>query len=519
MFPMKELWNDKRKRFLIPASCLAFLLAAHSYRWMNAIYSHDSLNIVQTDRNWQIAIGRIFNPVYVWFRGYITAPVSIALFASAFLILSAALVVWILRLEKTVSIVLCCGFLSTFETLAFINGMFLPWLDVQMLALLFSVLAACFLTGKKSLPRYVAGVLSITAMLGLYQSYLETAVMLVCLVLLREALEGRDPKEVFFRGVRAASLIALGGALYALCLHIVLKATGNELADAYNGLVKMNRLTIPAILSLAKNAWEYTLRYLFFGQKTVHPAISGWIGLALAAVSLFGTARIAAKNRLGAGSVVLAVLLLLFLPLGGNCVYVVSLGMKHMLMNYSFVFFFVFAVMIFDMSETEGIVARIARRAVPLLCAVLLLNRVLFANQWYVRNELSFQAGMSFMTRLVTHMEDTEGYETGRTPVLILGHVDDNPEVFLDERLNIATDYISGTLHRLSLSYYDTYRQFFRYVMGYPVNMLPLQEGARYMENPEVLDMPVYPEEGSVRMLDGVLVIRLSEDLRPEDMR
>ncbi len=62
---MKELWNDKKKRYLILFSCLAFLLAAHSYRWMNAIYSHDSLNIVQIDRGWQIALGWIFNPVNV----------------------------------------------------------------------------------------------------------------------------------------------------------------------------------------------------------------------------------------------------------------------------------------------------------------------------------------------------------------------------------------------------------------------------------------------------------------------
>ena len=159
---MKELWLDRRKTRLILLSSLFFLLAAHLYRWVNTMYSHDSLLIIQDDWVWQISLGRIFNPLYVRLRGNILAPMNVALFSSAFLILSAALVVRILRLEKTASIIMCCGFLITFETIAYVNGMFLHSLDLDMLELL------------------------------------------------REVLEGGDPKKLFFKGLRCSGMLILG---------------------------------------------------------------------------------------------------------------------------------------------------------------------------------------------------------------------------------------------------------------------------------------------------------------------
>ena len=516
---MKELWYDKRKRNLILWSCLIFLLTAHIYRWTNAMYNHDSLLIIQKDYVWQISLGRIFNPLYVWLRGRVVAPVNVALFASVFLILSAALVVQILRLEKPLSIVLCCGFLTTFETLVFVNASFLLSLDLDMLALLFSVLAAYFMTGKESPLRYAASILSITLMLGLFQSYIEVTVLLVCLVLLRDVLEGGDARKLFIKGLRCAGLLVLGGILYFICLNAVLKYTGISPAETSNGLVKMKTLTVPAALSLAKDAWKFTLKYLFVDSMIVHRSVSRWVYRILALSTMFAIVRTGVKRKIPAGSWALVVFLLVFMPLGGNCVYVLSLGFKHSLMNYAFVFYSVMAVMVFDMLRTEIGPVDAVRKGIPALCAVLLLNHVLFANQWYIRNDLYSRAGMSFMTRLVSDMEDVEGYEVGKTPVLILGIIDQNPASYWNQDLEIVSDPYVGTTHHLAISYYGTYSNYFQTVLGYPVNIVPLKDVEGYLDDPQIQAMPVYPAQGSVQMINGVLVIRLSEDLRPEELK
>ena len=515
---MRELWLDKKKRYLILLSCLAFLLAAHAYRWMNAMYNHDSLLILQEDADWQISLGRIFNPLYVWLRGRVVAPMNVALFSGAFLILSSALVIRTLGLKDKASFIICCGFLTTFETLVFVNGSFILSLDLDMLALLFSVLAAYFFTGPKSVPRFAAGVLSVTAMLGLFQSYAEVTILLVCLVLLREALEGGDPKKIFVKALRSAGLMVLGGILYFICLKTALRVTGIDPASTNNGLVKMKYLTVRRAVSLAKDAWMYTMRYLFSDSMISHRFISRWVYRALGFFSLMSIAWIAVRKHLKIWSLALIAFLLLFMPLGGNMVYVLSLGFKHSLMNYSFVFFSVLAVLVFDLLCPDIRPGRYARRAILALCAVLLLNHILFANQWYIRNDLYSRAGMSFMTRLVSDMEDTEGYKVGSTPVLILGVIDQNPASYLNRNMEIVSDIMVGTTHHLAVSYYRTYEWFFHNVLGYNAKVIPVEEVAGYIDDPQIQAMPIYPAPGSVQMVNGVLVVRLSEDLRPEEL-
>lgn len=517
---MRELWADKKRRYLILLSSFAFLFVTHLYRWVNAMYSHDSLMVIQNDWSWQVSIGRIFNPLYVMLRGQILAPMNVTLFACVFLILSVALVIQILHLKKTMSIVLCCGFLTTFETITFVNAGFLQSMDLDMLALLFSVLAAWFFTEKENVWGYAAGVLSLTIMLGLFQSYIEVTIMLVCLSLLRDALEGVSAKKLFLKGLKCVGLIILGGLLYYICLKAALNITGVVATEnSSNGLVKMKTLTLAKVLLLAKDAWKYTLRYVFFDSMIFHKTISRWVYRLLGLVSFSGIVWMSWKKHLKIGTVTLIVFLLLVMPLGGNAVYVLSLGFKHSLMNYSFVFFSILFVLVFDLLDEDTPILYIARRAIPLLCAVLLLNHVLFANQWYIRSDLYSRAGMSFMTRLVSDMEETEGYEVGKTPVLILGHVDDNPTSYWNDNYEIVSDPFAGTLHHHAVSYYQTYTWYFQNILGYSINLVPLKDVAGYLDNSQCLAMPIYPAPGGIQIIDGVLVVRLSDDIRPENFR
>ena len=508
------------------------------------MYSHDSLLILEIDRGWQISLGRIFNPVFVWLRGLVVAPMNIGILTSIYIIVSAAFIIYILNLKKKTSIILCCGFLATFETITFVNAVFIHSLDIDMLALLFAVLGAYFFTGKESLKRYAAGVLCIAVSLGLYQSYIETTIILICLELLRENLEGNDARKLLIKGLRCVGLVMLGGILYFICLKIVMGYTGISSATGYNGLGKMKSLTIPYAVSLAKDAYKFTLKYLFYDSAIYHSVISRWVYRFLALLTVFGIIRIMIKNRLSKGNIAFITLLLLIMPLAGNCVYVLSLGVKHNLMNYAFVFFSIMAVMVYDMLgvtvdkdcttctaesvSSDGGSARMngytrnhrfyTKLAVPVLCSILLFNHIMFANQWYIRTDLYSRAGVLFMTRLISDIEETEGYEVGKTPVLILGSIDENPMVLAEDGLEIVSDSFSE-VHHYTVSYYQTYINFFSYITGYSINLVPLNDVANYLDDPEIKEMQIYPANGSVRMINGVLVIRLSEDLRPEELR
>ena len=66
---------------------------------------------------------------------------------------------------------------------------------------------------------------------------------------------------------------------------------------------------------------------------------------------------------------------------------------------------------------------------------------------------------------------------------------------------------------------YQTYEIYFHNVLGYNANIVPLTEVAGYLDDSEINAMPIYPAQGSVQIINGVLVVRLSEDLRPEEIK
>ncbi len=516
----ENILNGLKKRtpeIVIVLSCALFLLVTHSYRWMNPMFNHDSLLIIQGDHEWQISLGRIFIPFYLKFRGEIVAPGNVAFLSCCYLILSVLMTVRLLRIRRTVPVILCCGLMTTFGTLAFTNATYVHDLDVYMLAMLLSVFGVRCMTDGKPMKN-LAGVLCVAGSLGLYQCYIETAVFLVCLIFLRRLLEKDDPKTVFADAVRTAVLLLSSGAIYYVILKTTWRMMGISPAEKYNSLVKMKNLTLRSCASLSLRAWKYTFQYLFREPMIAHQVVSEGLYLALGVFILAGIAVIAVRRRISGLSAVLVLFLLLFMPLGGNAVYVLSSGLKHWVMTYSFVFYSVLAVMILDMLETGSTAAGRVCTAAALACAVLILNQMLFANQLYIRHDLYSQAGLSFMTRLVSRMEQTEGYRPGETPVAILGLVNENPSVYSDKRFDITTPR-AGTVHLLPVSYYQTYPGYFHFVLGYPANLVPLSGLEPFIDDPDVLAMPVYPAEGSVKMIDGTLVVRLSENLLPEDLR
>ncbi|MBO6041066.1 MAG: glucosyltransferase domain-containing protein [Oscillospiraceae bacterium] len=519
---MIQMLRDKTKNRTVIFSCTAFLLLAHLYRWTNEMFNHDSLLIYQWDHGWQISLGRIFNPVYLMIRGKIAAPLLVAVLGGAFLTLSVVVCCHVLSLQKKSSLVLCAGLLTTFETITFLNATFLPYFDLFMLALLFAALAAFFLLSREMRPafRFLLAVCCGAASLGLYQSYIEVTILLVILSLLRDLLDGESARSVFLRGVYAVAGLLTAGAVYYLCLRLVWSHTGISPENSYNSLSLMRQITAGGIPRRLVKTWLFPFRYLL-RPETAHRRASSVIHVMLFLFLLWEIFRRLAVRRADAASVVLTLFLLGVLPLGCNVVYVLSNGLKHGLMTYSFAFYAVWGVMLYD--DPPGADPLGLRRwksiGVSLLCGVLIFNHVIFANQVYLVEELEAKAGFSFMTRLVDRMEQTEGYRVGETKVAILGYIDESPLSHEREKLHIVNDNYIGTLHHLAMSYYDTFEEYFEFILGYPVNIVPLEDLPELMEDPAVKEMPIFPDPGAVAMVGDTLVVRLSKDLRPQDMR
>ena len=106
----------------------------------------------------------------------------------------------------------------------------------------------------------------------------------------------------------------------------------------------------------------------------------------------------------------------------------------------------------------------------------------------------------------------------GCDTVVILGDADENPVVTERGGFRFTDEWLVRD-HRMAVSYYQTYELYFANILGYRINLVDIRNVAPYLTLDEVRKMPVFPLPGSVRMVGDTLIVRLSEDIRPEELR
>ena len=120
---------------------------------------------------------------------------------------------------------------------------------------------------------------------------------------------------------------------------------------------------------------------------------------------------------------------------------------------------------------------------------------------------------MSLMTRVVYRMEETEDYIPGETPVVFVGvsnQINYTSEAFDFYRKITGIGASQAVTQSLATYYFNVYEAYFKYVLKNPAVMGDDDTWSSLQENAEVKAMPSYPREGCIKMMDGVLVVKMS---------
>lgn len=498
---------DRRAVGKISLLTAVFYFSAYFYRFFTLGYAHDSLLIDQSiDMTWQIQLGRFLQPVYLLFRGDIAVPYLIGLLAYLYLAAAICLVVDLLSLSSTLSISLVCMALCANTTLTRLHGTFHMMADSYMLALLLSVLCV-FVAVRLRHGVWLAPVL-LCGSAALYQSYVPVATVFFLILLVHHALDGFSFRALLLRGIRYLGVLIAGLVFYSLCLRVVYALTGQAAADSYNGMAGMGNFDGYSIVDLLRRA------YLFPFEKMAHPqtafpraaaAAYGFLLLfSLAAVCYLLHAR-----RIALPCAALTFVFLLLVPFGADFIYLLSKDMVHDLMIYAFFFCAVLPISLAD--RLRPLAGKAIRLTVPLAACCLSLvyfSDAIFANQFILRRDLSYNATLSTVTRMLERAVQVEGYQPGVTPVAFAGVMSDS-HLYMErpgfEAINDFDFYV------YSITYEQTYPWFFHMILGDPIRMADEAERMALAYSDEVLSMPVFPAEGSLKMVGETLVIRIGE--------
>ena len=422
--------TDNSRIKLIFKSVFIFSIIAHLYRYANTAFNSDSLGIDRggVDVPKQIGRGRWLQPVYLKIRGGIGAPFLIGILATLYLAVSIVLMTEILTITNQKTIICLCGLLSAAPAITITNAAFIPWTDIFMLSLLFSMISTYFLTIAAGKYRYLTAALFLILSLALYQSYIG-ACMLICLFwLIRKCIENDRIKEI----IKSASKIILVfiaslGLYYCSCRAVCAIFSIGQL-NSYNSVTNATVLSSPLRLPIfIIKAYLNVLRFIL-KPEIFHSTVAGGINVLLLLIAVF--LLYAFLKAIDTRRKIFITLLLMLCPLASYFIYLLY-GHNDTLLTFPISMLYVGVGMIFELAPQDmnkRLLRSISKVTLLAACILIFLGNV-YSNQVYVKKAVESQQTLSLMTRVLYHMEQTEGYVPGETPVALIGTLQDSDTI------------------------------------------------------------------------------------------
>ena len=491
-------------------------LAAHAYCFFNLTISHDSLRAFYIAGKWpKASLGRIFYSAYITLtRGKIVLPWLIGVLALLWISLSVYLLTCMFQVEKRMFVFLIAGVCVTNPSVYATAATYLHDLDANAFAIFLAV-AAAYLWDKgiqksdkkTGFMQLGTGAVILSVCLGIYQSFISVTITLVMIVSVKNLLNGRKYTDVLVNGISGVGMLAGSAALYLLEVKLFSNLTGIDILnnDSYNGLGNISHVFSGDILTKITDTYvsfinAYKNLILTSDPEKLILAVHGILMLGIVVITCIGL------KELELGSRILFAVLGILMPFGMNVSSFLSNGMYHVLMQYAVWFLYLLALILVLWLSQEKSAAEVINRGIGILvvlCVCLtIMENIQTANTIYVKKELEYDSTLSYMTRVADCMEEEKGYIPGETPVAFIGEYAIGKSRTGFEKYEVIT----GIGYDSPITFYDTYKDYFKYVLGRPIS---LTEADSFENNEIVSEMPVFPNEGSIYMIDDTLVVKL----------
>lgn len=493
-------------------SALLFGFLTHLFMFVNKLPNGDDLESVY--RNYSmITSGRWFDKIAMSLSSYYSMPWVTGVVAVFFLALAAALIVSVLDLKRPGSAVMTSALITTSPILA-ASFSYLFYADVYMIALFLSV-GAVWLT-KVRWYGFLPGAIGLALALGCYQIYVGAAMVLCIFSLLQVILNNqKSTLEVLWLAFRYLCAGILGVILYFTVLKYCLAYFHLEL-DTYQGIDQMGQVASSVLLDTLPQA--YSDFYAFFFHDLYFqspPFVKNLYSLVFLLIAVFTLLAVIQNQVYRKAAVLLVPLLLAALPpVCQLIVFIAPQAFLHILMYPQYV---LFPVMPFFLSEAACRYRENGwnpwKITVPgswillIVSCLLSYHFYLTSNICYLHLHLKYEITYATELRILDRIEQHPAY-TRDTPVFFVGAFPNPNHSLYPAATNALVRKLQGI--NGNLVHHDlNYEGFYGHYLGVHLNLAAEEQKNRVLDKLKDLNMPVWPETGSVDMVDGVMVVHL----------
>lgn len=362
---------------------------------------------------------------------------------------------------------------------------------------------------KDSKKWFLLAIVSTAAVCGLYQAYLGCVVGLAIMLSIRDALYTRDIVVVLRKFVCNMILILAGVCVYYVLLKVYCKLLGTSLA-AYKGA---SAFGIDTILQLPQSILHCYMDFInfFFAENIIynkyyHRAV---IYVVLSGVVLFGFVDALHKaddNKFA--RIAFTVFLVLIFPIGVNIMNIIAPTTRiNLVTGPGLIITFIILLVLFG-GERKGVslIHSLIQWVKCLMLSALLWTFILSNTFTYVYRQQQYNGLKTVMQDIYGRVVDLEGYD-GKMSwmfsyVIQINDNDLNKTTGMVSK-NMITWYTYNGTHRYS-AFLDKY-------MGIKISTAGVDIYKRIINTEQFKNMPVYPQDGAVAIIDGIVVVKVSD--------
>lgn len=504
---IKSIYFKLSDRFKIAfLSTIIFGLIAHIYMFTNKLPNFDDIAYMNKFGT-TFRYGRWF----LWVMGaaayhlefVFSLPWMNGLLTLLTIAVSAGLIAELLGLKGKILNVLLGAALVVFPswTTTFFYMFTAPYYGFAVFLAVLSVY--CTVRYKRGI---VISAVLMACSLGIYQAYLPFTATLYVVLLFAMLFENYSYMEILKKSLYYLLSLGVGVACYFIFMRLSLVITGQELT-AYKGISSMGKMSLFQIPELFEtivhnyfgvflnNNLEISYNFITKGMYLFLFIISG-----ILIVVLF-IKNIKAKAYLKGVEII--VLIIVF-DVAINSIYIMCDEGIYSIMYYAYAFMMIFPLMLIDRTvEANETAAMVFLEYLTTLtvCAGI-FTYCHFANAQYLSLHLSYEQSYSFCNTLITQIKSIDGYREDM-PVVIAG------ERFADDSLyhnDVMSAYAITGKDEVLIDAYSR-NEFFWFYCGFDVRFMNVAQLPKETQA-EIAQLPVYPDTGSIKIIDGVVVVK-----------
>ena len=435
-----------------------------------------------------------------------------------FLSLTTAFLVYLLKINRRFYALLAALAMVSFPSVA---SSLVYHSTGGHIALLLTVLSVYFT--RRFRFGFLPGALLIMFSLAIYQAYIFAASALFVILMILELIDGgKTVKHTFIDGIKALIALGLGYASYTFVLNCVLRYTGLALSD-YQGINQMDALTPEALWHALSSVYGVFFNVFYRSYDRMLEPVMPWVIIVIGALAVIALAWMTVKNRLWRQPHRIALILILaaLFPLAVNGIYLLSpLGtfIYHLMLMPRVMTSLLCIALI---ARSDGMIEnlpdiKLSGRVISAICwvQIALLSLAFYGNflnvnEAYMKHDLAIRQATVFTKGLHQDILDTAGYRDGMKIYRIGEYA--SPLKIAPE-YDIRSNWIFGFLTKETIIGSHSYTDFTAAYLGENLNFVfPVAPETIAPYEKEIREMPIYPAEGSILVVDGIVLLKLGD--------